>query len=257
MNVDLHFEQWGEGPPVLFLHGLFGSGRNWQTIAKQIAKDFTVYALDARNHGRSPHHPSMTYDDMVADVLSFADRHHLDRFTLVGHSMGGKAAMTLAMKNAERLLRLVIVDIAPVSYPDRFVEMIDAMLALDLGAIERRKQAEQALTAAIPEVATRLFILQNLVFRDGTPSWRFNLPDLRDQMPHILGPLPVDEAAHFDGPTHFIRGELSDRIKPEHQPLLAQWFPNHTMQSVSGGGHWPHAEAPQAFLEIFIEALKG
>lgn len=257
MSVELHVETHGDGPDVVVLHGLFGAGRNWLTVARRMSERYRFHLVDLRNHGRSPHHPSMTYSDMTDDVVRLADRLGLDGYTLVGHSMGGKAAMTLALNTHEKLERLVCVDIAPVSYPDRFVEMIAAMRALDLDGIRRRNDADSALESAIPERTVRQFILQNLTFSNGQASWRANLAALADQMPYILGPLPVASDARSDIDTWFIRGEHSDRIRPEHHALIKRLFPDHRIETVGGGGHWPHAEAPGAFLDLFEIALRG
>lgn len=253
--VDLKVEVVGDGPPVVVLHGLFGAGRNWITVARALAGQYRFHLVDLRNHGGSPHTATMTYGDMVDDVCRLIASLRLETFTLVGHSMGGKAAMTLALTAPRGLTRLVNVDIAPVSYPDRFVDIIAALEALDLATVARRSDADRALAAAIPETAVRLFILQNLVFEQGRPHWRLNLATLKRDMPSILGPLPVAAHAHFDGPTWFIRGELSDRITEQHLPLMTRWFPHHHLETVMGGGHWPHAEAPAAFMAAFTRAL--
>ncbi len=254
-TVDLKVEVVGDGPPVVVLHGLFGAGRNWITVARALAAEYRFHLVDLRNHGGSPHTETMTYLDMVADVRRLLETLALDEFTLVGHSMGGKAAMTLALNDARGLRRLINVDIAPVAYPDRFVDLIAALQALDLNTITRRADADRALVDAIPETAVRLFILQNLLFEQGRPRWRLNLATLKCEMPHILGPLPVAAHAHYDGPTWFIRGELSDRITGSHLPLIARWFPHYHLETVGGGGHWPHAEAPAAFMTAFAHAL--
>lgn len=255
-SVNLACESLGNGPPVVVLHGLFGAGRNWLSVARRLAEHYTFHLVDLRNHGRSPHSDSMTYLDMVADVRALTTTLALETFTLVGHSMGGKAAMTLALTAPAGIARLVNIDIAPVAYRDRFAQMIAAMRALDLSTVRRRGDADGALAAAIPELAVRQFILQNLEFRDNVARWRANLATLQDQMPHILGPLPVADDAHFDGPTWFIRGELSDRITDAELPLMARWFPGYHLETVPGGGHWPHAEAPAAFMECFLRALE-
>ncbi len=253
--VDLKVESLGEGPPVVVLHGLFGAGRNWITVARALASNYQFHLVDLRNHGASPHTQTMNYLDMVADVRRLLVTLALDEFTLVGHSMGGKAAMTLALNDPRGLRRLVSVDIAPVSYPDRFVDIIDALQALDLRTIARRADAERALTSAIPETSVRLFILQNLLFEQGLARWRLNLTTLKRDMASILGPLPVAAGAHYDGPTWFIRGALSDRVGDEHLPLIAKWFPHFRLETIAGGGHWPHAEAPVSFLTAFARAL--
>ncbi len=253
--VDLKVESLGAGAPVVVLHGLFGAGRNWISVARALASHYRFHLVDLRNHGGSPHTASMTYGDMVADVRRLLSSLALDEFTLVGHSMGGKVAMTLALNEARGLRRLVSVDIAPVSYPDRFVDIIDALQRLDLGSIARRADADRALASAIPETSVRLFILQNLLFEQGQARWRLNLATLRREMAHILGPLPVPTGAHYDRPAWFIRGALSDRVGSEHLPLIAHWFPNYHLETIAGGGHWPHSEAPAAFLSAFTHAL--
>lgn len=255
MTALLHCETLGQGPDVMVLHGLFGAGRNWLTVARRLAAHYTFHLVDLRNHGRSPHLPAMGYLDMAADVRALAAHLALDAYTLVGHSMGGKVAMTLALTDARALARLVLIDIAPAAYPDRFAEMIAGLRALDLHTIRRRADADAQLAAVIPETTVRQFILQNLVFHDGRPAWRANLAVLQDQMPYILGPLPVSPAARYTGPTWFIRGELSDRVTAAHEPTIARYFPRHRIATVAGGGHWPHAEAPAAFMALFEQAL--
>jgi esterase len=255
LHLDLHYERIGEGPPVVVLHGLFGAGRNWLTVARRLSARYTFHLVDLRNHGLSPHAQSMTYTDMVADVRALADGLDLRDFVLVGHSMGGKAAMTMALSDPRAITRLVCVDVAPVSYPDRFVEMIGAMLALDVDRIQRRSDADRLLSDAIPEQSVRLFILQNLVFENGRARWRANLAALEDQMPHILGPLPIADDARFAGETWFIRGELSDRVTDEHLVIINTLFSDYRIETVADGGHWPHAESPEAFMAIFERAL--
>ena len=254
-GIDLKYETVGDGAPVVVLHGLFGAGRNWITVARALADKFRFHLVDLRNHGGSPHTDSMSYLDMVADLRRLIDALALDDYRLVGHSMGGKVAMTLALTEPRGLQRLINIDIAPVSYPDHFIDLIAALEALDLRSIQRRADADRALAHAIPDTAVRLFILQNLLFEQGRPRWRLNLATLKRDMPIILGPLPVSEHAHYAGPTCFIRGELSDRITDEHLPLIARWFPHYHLETVIGGGHWPHSEAPAAFLAAFARAL--
>jgi len=256
-TVELACESLGEGPPVVVLHGLFGAGRNWLTVARRLAAEFRFHLVDLRNHGRSPHTASMTYRDMAADVRALVGRLGLDDFTLVGHSMGGKAAMTLALDDGAGIARLVAVDIAPIAYPDRFAEMIAALRGYDLAGVRRRAEADAALAPAIPDEVVRQFILQNLVFEDGTARWRANFATLEAEMPHILGPLPVAPGAHFDRPAWFIRGELSDRVDGAALAVIARRFPAWRLETVAGGGHWPHAEAPTAFLECFRAALRA
>ena len=191
MSIDLHYECVGAGRAVVVLHGLFGSGRNWLTVARRMASDYAFYLVDLRNHGRSPHNATMTYLDMAGDVRALIEKLELNDVVLVGHSMGGKVAMSLALNDPRAISRLVNIDIAPVSYPDRFVEMIIAMRALDLSTIRRRGDADALLADAIPELSVRQFVLQNLMFDSGVARWRANLAALQDQMTYIYGPTPV------------------------------------------------------------------
>ena len=255
MAANLHCESLGAGPPVVVLHGLFGAGRNWLSVARRLGAARRFHLVDLRNHGRSPHLSAMSYLDMAADVRALVRHLDLTEFALVGHSMGGKVAMTLALTDPIGIARLICVDIAPAAYPDRFAEMIRAMRALDLARIRRRSEADSALATAIAEDSVRQFILQNLVFEDGRARWRANLAALEDQMPLILGPLPVPADASFSGPTWFIRGERSDRVTPAHHASIARHFSDHRIDTVAGGGHWPHAEAPAAFMALFEQAL--
>lgn len=255
MSVALHYETVGSGQPVLVLHGLFGSGRNWLSVARRLGSDYQFHLVDLRNHGRSPHDPAMTYQDMIHDVRRLVSELELEQFILVGHSMGGKAAMTMALNDPAGIARLINIDIAPVTYPDRFQQMIEAMRAVDLSTIHRRAEIEPLLEPAIPEKAVRQFIMQNLEFKQGVARWRANLAALHEQMPYILGPLPVAADATCDIDTWFIRGELSDRITAGEIPTIRQYFPNARIETVAGGGHWPHAEAPQAFMTLFSAAL--
>ena len=210
--LELHAEITGEGPPVVILHGLFGSSRNWQSVARSLAPRHRVYALDARNHGQSPHATAMDYRVMAADVAQFLARHSLQGVTLVGHSMGGKTAMTLALEDDTRLARLVVVDIAPLGYEDEHTAVVDAMLALPLEAVQRRGDADRLLAAAVPDPEIRLFLLQNLRFEGGTTSWRLNLPALRAGMAALVGELPVAPGARSEKPAFFIRGGRSTRV---------------------------------------------
>jgi pimeloyl-ACP methyl ester carboxylesterase len=234
---------------------LFGSARNWQSYARQLGARYHVIAVDQRNHGRSPHADAHDYATLADDIAALIRRLGLDEVVLLGHSMGGKAAMTLALTAPSHLARLVIVDIAPLAYADQHTLIIDAMLALPLGEIQRRQQAEQALAAAVTDPAIRMFLLQNLQFDNDRARWRLNLPALRRAMPALIGALPVSENAKFDGPVHFIRGGGSDRVRDVDLPRCRRFFPDLHVHTVAGAGHWPHAEAPAAFAACLEQAL--
>ena len=212
-----------------------------------------------RNHGRSEHADHMTYGELANDVRALTDTLALKRFSLVGHSMGGKTAMTMALNDPRDIRRLVVIDTAPVGYTDRYAghfnNLLDAMLDLDLKAIKRRMDADRLLAATIPDDILRHWLLQNLVFSNGHPHWRANLTGLRDQMANILGPLPVPDRARFSGETWFIRGGLSDRITRNTEVIINTLFANYRIETVAGGGHWPHSEAPESFMAIFERSL--
>ncbi len=251
----LVYDEFGEGPPLVILHGLFGSARNWHSDAKRLAANYRVIAVDQRNHGRSPHADRHDYATLAGDIATLLDELDLREVILLGHSMGGKAAMTLALNAPARLARLIVVDIAPVAYADQHTPLIEAMLAIPLAEFSRRQEAERALEPAVPDRALRMFLLQNLQFDADGAHWRLNLPVLRTAMPALVGALPVTSDAQFAGPVHFIRGSHSDRVRDLDLPRIAQSFPKLELHTVSNAGHWPHAEAPAEFKLSLARAL--
>ena len=255
MTVELASQVLGEGPDLLVLHGLFGSGRNWTSHAKRLAERWTVHLLDLRNHGGSPWSQEVSYPAMAADVGNYMDRQNLDRPTVVGHSMGGKTAMALALDRGQDIERLVIVDIAPVAYDHSHAEFIDAMLALDLPALGRRAAVDAALADAIPEAGVRAFLLQNLVQREGTLAWRLNLPALQAAMPALTGfEVPVRDA--YEGQSFFLAGADSNYVLPQHESLIRGLFPEAEIDHIPAAGHWVHAEQPAAFMARLTEFLE-
>ncbi len=253
MSLDLtHTEHGTDGPPVMILHGLLGSARNWTAIAKRLGASRRVFALDLRNHGGSPWADDMTYSAMAEDVRGFMAGRGLSGAAVIGHSMGGKAAMTLALEHGELVERLVVVDIAPVAYAHgTFMPYVHAMRAVDPSAATRRGEVEERLRDAVPDPNVRAFLLQNLV-SDGDGGglrWRVNLAAIEADMSDIMG-FPAPEAGRtYDGPTLFLAGERSDYIRPEHHDAIRRLFPNAEIEAVPGAGHWVHAERPDAFLE--------
>ena len=254
-SVPLVYDEFGAGEPLLILHGLFGSARNWQGYAKDLAAHYRVITVDLRNHGRSPQAAFHGYGDLAADVIALLDRLNLADVILLGHSMGGKTAMTLALTAPLRVRKLIVVDIAPVAYADEHTATIDAMLALPLSEIMRRQDADRCLAATIPDASIRLFLLQNLLVDDTGTRWRLNLPTLRQEMPKLIGALPIANNHQYLGQVHFIRGEKSDRVLPAYHPQIAHYFPTFTLHPVLDAGHWPHAEAPAAFKVALDAAL--
>jgi esterase len=247
--LDLACDEFGgAGPPVLVLHGLLGSARNWTGAAKALAETHRVFALDLRNHGRSPWAETMSFDEMAGDVAAFIDRHELSPAAIIGHSLGGKVAMRLALIRSDLIGRLVVVDVAPVAYTHSFAPFVAAMREIDLAALERRADADLALARTIGDPAVRSFLLQNLVKTDNGFVWRVNLKALAANMPELLGfPAPDDEAA-YQGPTLFVAGGRSPYIQVEHRPRIMRLFPAAEHGVIEGAGHWVHAERPAEFL---------
>jgi esterase len=251
MSLELAHIAHGEGgPPVVILHGLLGSARNWSSFARQLGATRRVFVLDLRNHGASPWADEMTYDQMADDVRAFLARQGLPAAAVIGHSMGGKVAMRLALAHGEEVLRLVVVDIAPVAYRRGFHAYVEAMRALDLSQISRRSEADALLAEQIDDAGVRGFLLQNLVSGEDGLAWRVPLDALARNMPELLGfPEPRD-AEQYAGPALFVTGGRSDYVRPEHHAEILRLFPNAQFAAIPDAGHWVHAEAPQPFLEV-------
>ena len=237
-----HFGDPSDLPPILIAHGLFGSARNWNVIAKRMSETRQVISVDMRNHGQSPWANSHEYVDLAADLAEVIGT--LDgRADIVGHSMGGKASMALALLHPEQVRRLIVADIAPVTYGHTQVQLIHAMRALDLSKIETRRDADEALQATVPEGGVRAFLLQSLDVK--RRAWRLNLDVLETFMPKIIGWPGI--AGQFDGPTLFLSGAASDYVRPEHRDSIRALFPAARFAKIPGAGHWLHADKPREF----------
>ena len=241
----LHGKMVGEGPPTVLLHGLFGTSINFGTIQRRLSTGRQILALDLRNHGASPHDPAMTYPIMAEDVLETMAHYGIGQAALVGHSMGGKVSMHVALRAPERITRLLIADIAPVPYPPRYDGIARAMLGLKLEPGLNRIRADLALASAIPDPVMRAFLLQNLRL-GAAPSWRIGLPEIAAALPDIEG-WSAPPGRTYPGPTLVLRGEHSDYIKPEHRALFRALFPAVRFVTLRGAGHWLHADQPDAF----------
>lgn len=231
--------------PLLIVHGLFGSQRNWSAIAKRLALHRQVVTVDLRNHGQSPWSPTHDYLAMAADLTETLVA-HAGRMDVLGHSMGGKVAMTLALTEPDRVGRLIVADIAPVAYDHDQMRYVDAMRAVDLSGVARRSQADAALAEAVPEAAIRAFLLQSLAIESGRADWRLNLDALAAEMPKIMG-FPAIEG-QFTGPTLFLTGAASDYVRPAYRDRVLALFPAAEHHALAGAGHWLHADAPNAFV---------
>ena len=260
----LFYRKYGEsGPPLIILHGLYGSGDNWVTIARELSGHFEVYVVDQRNHGQSPHSSVHDYPSMRDDLKHFMDAEGIDQAVLIGHSMGGKTIMFFAAEWPERVLSLVSVDIAPKAYHDLALtshsvanhgKMIDALMELDLTSAETRDEIDMALRPKIGSDRVRSFLLKN-VRRDrtGNFSWRINLPALKNNLVRILDGLDVDQIIAKGGitgfPALFVSGERSDYIQAEDHRLIRSVFPGAEIVTIPGAGHWLHAEQPALLVK--------
>jgi esterase len=255
MPLTLAYEDLGAGPPVVILHGLFGSRRNWLTLAKQLSAHARVLVVDLRNHGDSPHAPSMYWDDLAEDVLHVLDRAGIGQALMAGHSMGGKVAMTFANRHGDRAGSLLVLDIAPVTYPNRFAHIYDALNRLPVASFTTRQQAEKALAADIDDGPLRQFLLHNLV-RAGTGfRWRVNLAVLEQEMDEICGYPEITAPSPYTGPACFLAGERSDYMEPAHLDAIHQLYPQAEIHTIADAGHWIHADQPAAVLVHFHRLL--
>lgn len=255
MSVTLHHVDLGGAgqPPLLVLHGLLGSSRNWQTTGRDLARHFHVYALDARNHGRSPHAPEMDYPVMLADLIDWMDAQGMARAVLVGHSMGGKTAMLLAGRQPERVERLVVVDIAPkdyswVAHQGEFA----AMNELDLASLQTRQEAELRFEARVPSLGPRKFLTTNLErHANGGWRWAVNLPVLTAALPVLeKNSLPVGD--RYGGPVLFITGGQSPYVQAGDHEAIRRHFPAARIEVIAGAGHNPHMDRREEFVRLVM-----
>ena len=252
--MELHFERFGHGAPVLILHGLFGSATNWRSVAKRLGEHYCVYAVDQRNHGRSPHADSLSYDDLAADAREFLDRHAIGRAAIIGHSMGGKAAMKVALADPDRVAALVVVDIAPARQSaDGLRPVLDALLAVDPASCATRDEVDRKLAAYLDDPRLRQFLLMNVARAEGGAlRWRLNLAAIAAHFAELAGPVHSNGSASgsYGGPTLFVRGENSGYVRDADRPDIERLFPRSSIVTIEGAGHWVHAEAPERFLEV-------
>ncbi len=259
-TVNLAYEVYGDttaSGPLIILHGLFASSRNWRVQAQNLAAKHRVWVLDLRNHGRSPHHPQMDYPVLAGDVLAFMARQGLAKASLLGHSMGGKIAMWLALNYPEAVDKLVVADSAPVSYPHCFDGLVAALKALPLSELRSRKQAEALLLETIPDKAYRQFLLQNLVLQENRYQWRIHLDFFKTAAPAIAAFPDASALRPFVGKALFLAGADSGYVQAKDvRPL----FPDADLRYLKQAGHWLHVQQPEAFtqqVESFLAAGEG
>lgn len=236
-------------PPLVIAHGLFGSGRNWGVIAKRLSDERQVIAVDMRNHGQSLWSDSHSYSDLAADLAEVINDYG-GQADVVGHSMGGKASMILALQHGSLIRRLIVADIAPVAYAHTQQDNIDKMKAVDLSSVTRRSEAEAQLAAQGVDRQLQSFFTQSLDIAG--QRWRLNLDALTREMEDIIGFPQV--SGQWDGPTLFLTGAESDYVLPEHRDLIRGLFPKARFAKIPGAGHWLHAEKPREF-ELSVRAF--
>lgn len=252
--MKLHHERLGAGSPLVILHGLLGSGDNWQGLAKGWAQDFDMLIPDLRNHGRSPHADEAGFSAMATDVIELMDEAGLAQVTVLGHSLGGKVAMRLAMDFPERVKGLIVVDIAPKAYPPAHQALLEALLAVDLSRFTTRSEVETVLAGSIPEPAIRQWLLKNLG-RDaaGALCWKPNLPVLHKCLMELSAGFA--DLRQYPGPALFVTGGRSNYVQPEDTPLIQERFPQARLEVIPGAGHWVHVDAPGRLGELVKEFL--
>jgi esterase len=239
----------GEGEPLILLHGLFGMGDNLSMIARPLSDHFRVYSLDLRNHGRSPRADTMTFSAMADDVRAFMDAQQLSKARLLGHSLGGKVAMQLALEEPERVDRLVVADIAPVEYRGNHDQVFAGLNAVDLATLSSRRQAEPVLQQFIDEPQVRMFLLKNLYRNEqGVFAWRLNIAGLQQCYDDLRQANHSDTP--FTGPTLFIKGEQSPYIREHHRAVIERLFPAAQLKIIQNAGHWLHVEKTAVFNRL-------
>lgn len=244
----LHTRIQGDGEPVVILHGLFGSGTNWNRIARDLSSDHQVVVMDLPNHGQSPHIENMTYPAMATAVANTLDHYGIPPGAVIGHSMGGKVAMTLALNSPEYVRRLLVGDIAPIRYGDHgHGRLLRALQRMDPQRLGSRSAASDALADDIPEAGLRQFLLTNLESRDGAFAWRIPLQALEANLPVIADFPEID--GRFDEPALFLHGANSDYVPETAHATIHTLFPHAGIETLADAGHWLHAEQPQAFME--------
>lgn len=254
---DLHFTASGNGKPLLVLHGLFGSAKNWQSQARRLAEYFQVFNVDLRNHGQSFHADEMNYSVMAADVERLLKRLELGDCYILGHSMGGKVAMTLALRNPDLFTAMVVADIAPVAYFHHYDDLIDPVLALRLDRLASRAEADQLLRQNIPQDQLRTFLLQNLVRESDGWRWRVNWRVIQRDMDSLTGFVDLPANRLIELPTLFLRGANSDYIGDAETEVIGRHFGNARIETIEAAGHWLHAENPDAFNLQVLEFLQA
>lgn len=240
---------------MIILHGLMGSSDNWLPQAKMLGEHYHVWVVDQRNHGQSPHSNEFNYTVLSEDILNFIQEHNIDNPVIIGHSMGGKAAMNFALMHPDKLDKLIVVDIAPKAYDVRHDHIVEGLKAVPIDAVQSRQEANDALASHISSEAVRQFLLKNLMRKpEGGFGWRINLPIIDQSLELISGGLVTEGV--FEKKTMFIRGSKSDYILDEDRQAIKKIFPNATLVTMETG-HWVQAEKPEEFVQVVLSFLNA
>lgn len=251
--LQLNYKTYGNGEPLIILHGLLGSLDNWQTIAKKLSEQYTVFIVDQRNHGKSPHTDEFSYDLLSEDLLNFMYENHIFNAHLLGHSMGGKVVMQFATEHSDMVNKLIVADIAPVKYPAGHDAIFDALCSVDLSKASSRKDVEDDLMKSIQDFAVRQFLMKGLTRADDKSfRWKYNLVSLEKNYQNILNTF---DAGMFEGATLFIKGANSKYIQAQNFEKMKFHFPNYELKTIENAGHWLHAEQPDDFLNTVLDFL--
>ncbi|MFN0276678.1 MAG: alpha/beta fold hydrolase [Chitinophagales bacterium] len=251
--MQLNFLKSGRGSPLIILHGLYGMLDNWKSIAKVLEESFTVYLIDQRNHGKSPHTNEHSYKLMSKDLLEFFGQQNIASAHIIGHSMGAKTAMQFTLDHSKMVEKLIVVDMGVKRYSGGHDAIFDALFSIDLNEIHYRADAEKILLDKISDFGTRQFILKNLSRNiNGSYQWKFNLQALfKNYESEILAPIQANHS--FKKPTLFIRGGDSEYIQDGDWEKIQTLFPNSRLETIEGAGHWVHVDKPVILLKHIKE----
>lgn len=251
--MKLFFRQSGAGPPLIVLHGLFGSSDNWYTLAKTFSAHFTVFLIDQRNHGQSPHSDEFNYDVLTEDLQEFIEEHKLQKPAIIGHSMGGKTAMNFAVRYPDNLGKLIVVDIVPKNYPVHHDHILEGLLAVSKAPLTSRNEADQVLSTYVPEPDVRQFLLKNLSRKNtGGFEWKLNVDAINNNIEAMSAGM-VQEGT-YQGPALFVKGNRSHYYKEGDEMTIRKIFPQATFATLDTG-HWVQAENPEAFGKLVLDYL--
>jgi pimeloyl-ACP methyl ester carboxylesterase len=266
--MNLSYRKLGTGDPLIIMHGLFGSGDNWYSVARELSVKYTIYLVDARNHGNSPHYPEHNYTVLTGDIHNFMVQHGITNAILIGHSMGGKTALNFGMQHPEKIKKMVVVDISPLGYDSNDsiiynseqMAIIRTLMTIDTKLLNSRTEADKELVKTIPSAMVRQFLLKNLKrSKEGKFHWSLNLQALHDHMPGIFEGIIKEGVTDPRGipefPLLFIKGERSGYIGDHDVAAIRHYFPWAEIKVIPKAGHWLHAEQPELFLKEVREFL--